>query len=561
MGSYSKCPQGLIHSQGMRVTPCIDLRRDPMVVVLDPRGYVASWHVGARAIMGHEAHEIIGAHVSRLYPAQAVEDGWPQLELKVAAVQGRFESEGWRVRQDGSRFWARILLMALRDSGGELCGFGNLIRELPRPRGTQGVDSVDLSMGERIRALGANRDAPVRKQREQMQRESARLVHEMAAATPDIIHVFALDEQRRICGNLSLSEVLGYESTSGEDEVAWADRVRHPEDRERGIAYRHSLHDLEDQVVAELECRFRRADGSWGWYRARNAVFARHADGSVRHVVGTVTEITALKRAENELLRLNAEIEQRVAARTEDLSRANQELESFACSVSHDLRAPLRAINGYSHMLLERCSAQLDAEGKRYLERVHAAAQRMGEFIDALLTLSRATCSQASPQRVNLSVLARSVMTELARSEPHRNVDIVIAEDVTATGDPVLLRIALENLLGNAWKFTSQHERSRIEFGVENPQHGPTFFVRDNGVGFDMEHSARLFAPFQRLHTAEEFTGTGIGLATVQRIIARHDGRIWAESVRGRGASFYFTLDGRPFIRSASLGGSTQCDH
>lgn len=432
-------------------------------------------------------------------------------------------------------------------TGRERARYLDIEYRITRPDGAtvwvSSIGSVEQDeSGQPIRVLSVSRDISARKQAEQAQRESAEFIHKMAAVTPDLVYVFALGEERRIYANRSLAEVLGYEGTAEEDEAALVYRVRHPEDHERGRAYRQALQDLEDHAVAEFECRFRRPDGTWGWYLLRNAVFARNADGSVRQVVGTVTEITALKRAENELRRLNAELEQRVAARTAELSLANRELESFAYSVSHDLRAPLRAINCFSRMLADHCGAELDAEGQRYLGRVHAAAQRMGELIDALLTLSHATRGQSSKQLVNMSALARSVITELARSEPDREVDIVIAEDVTATGDPALLRIALENLLGNAWKFTSRHQQARIEFGAQYSQHGPSFFVRDNGVGFDMEHSAQLFAPFQRLHTLGEFPGTGIGLATVQRIIARHDGRIWAESVQGSGATFHFTL-------------------
>jgi light-regulated signal transduction histidine kinase (bacteriophytochrome) len=219
------------------------------------------------------------------------------------------------------------------------------------------------------------------------------------------------------------------------------------------------------------------------------------------------------------------------------LSIANRELKTFAYSVSHDLRAPLRAINGFSRMALERCSEQLDTAGLHYLENVYTASQRMSALIDALLSLSCATRRQLSSQRVDMSMLARNVTAELARAEPDRDVKIVIVK-----GDPVLLGVVLQNLLCNAWKFTSRLARARIEFGAHYNQHGPRFFVRDNGVGFDLAHSARLFAPFQRLQSAEQFPGTGIGLATVQRIIARHDGRIWADSALGKGATFYFTL-------------------
>lgn len=398
--------------------------------------------------------------------------------------------------------------------------------------------------GRPTRGFGFIRDISARKRAEQAQTESAQFIHQLAAVAPYHIFVFDLDHGRWIYGNRTLRQLLGYDDDAEESDVAVADALRHPEDRERGIAYRQSLLDLPDDAVAELECRFRRADGTWGWYLLRNAPFARHADGRVRQVVGMMADITALKSTQEELQRLNAELEQRVAARTAELSLANRELESFAYTVSHDLRAPLRAIDGFGNMLLEQYGAQLDADGQRYVDRVREAAQHMSEIIDALLKFSRAAKGPLSLEPVNMSALARDITTELARSEPNRNVDIVIAENVTATGDPVLLGIALENLLGNAWKFTSAHEQPRIEFGAQYGQDRPTFFVRDNGVGFDMKRAARLFTPFNRMHSAAEFSGTGIGLATVHRIVTRHDGRIWVDSAPGKGTTFYFTLGG-----------------
>ncbi len=406
-----------------------------------------------------------------------------------------------------------------------------------------GVLELDES-GRPTRGFGFIRDISARKRAEQVQAESAQFIHKIVEVAPYHICLFDLDQGRWIYGNPRLRELLGYDDDSEESSIASADALRHPEDRERGIAYRKSLRDLPDDAIGELECRFRRADGTWAWYLWRSAPFARHADGRVSQVVTLLADITAIKSTQEELQRLNAELEQRVAARTEELSLANRELESFAYTVSHDLRAPLRTINGFGNMLVEHYGAQLDADGQRYLNRVREGAHRMGEIIDTLLKFSRASKGQLSSTRVNLSALARGITTELARSEPHRNVDIVIAEEMTATGDRVLLGIALENLLGNAWKFTSARDQPRIEFGVRYGHGNPTFFVRDNGVGFDMQRAARLFTPFNRLDSAVGFSGTGIGLATVQRIITRHDGRIWVESAPGAGATFYFTLGG-----------------
>ena len=285
-----------------------------------------------------------------------------------------------------------------------------------------------------------------------------------------------------------------------------------------------------------------RCVGALSVQSAQEAAFSPADIAALQTMADQVAIAITNARFYDQIQRYTTQLEDLVAERTAELAAVNRELEAFAYSVSHDLRAPLRSIDGFSQALLEDYAGVLDARGQDYLRRVRAASQRMGQIIDDLLQLSRLTRRGMHRQRVDLSDLARQVAEELAQQEPERQVEWVIAADVIATGDPHLLRVALENLLGNAWKFTSKHAEARIEFGVEEDKDQAVYFVRDDGAGFDMAYADKLFGAFQRLHGLAEFEGTGIGLATVQRIIHRHGGQVWAEGEVERGATFYFTL-------------------
>jgi len=253
-------------------------------------------------------------------------------------------------------------------------------------------------------------------------------------------------------------------------------------------------------------------------------------------------EIAERRLVQDEIKALNSQLEQRVAERTVQLEAANTELEAFSYSVSHDLRTPLRGIDGFSQALLEDYSGVLDEQGKDYLQRVRGASQRMAQLIDDMLKLSRVTRSDMTHEPVDLSALAHSIADELQQMQPERQMEFIIHDSLTTHGDSHLLRAALENLLGNAWKFTEQKQMPVIEFGGSETASRITYFVRDNGAGFNMAYGGKLFIPFQRLHGSREFSGTGIGLSIVQRIINRHGGRIWAEGAPDKGATFYFTL-------------------
>lgn len=259
-------------------------------------------------------------------------------------------------------------------------------------------------------------------------------------------------------------------------------------------------------------------------------------------IVNVFENVTERKRSEEAILRLNEDLESRVAERTLQLEAANKELEAFCYSVSHDLRAPLRAVDGFSQALLEDYRDAVDERGRDYLMRVLAASRRMGQLIDDLLRLSRMSRKDMRVETVDLTALVRRVFEELRKSEPGRSVEFVATEGITVAGDPALITILIENLLGNAYKFTRKNPDARIEFGTIDDGGRRVCFVRDNGVGFDMRYADKLFGAFQRLHGTSEFEGTGIGLATVVRIIHRHGGMIRAEAEEGKGATFYFTL-------------------
>ena len=259
-------------------------------------------------------------------------------------------------------------------------------------------------------------------------------------------------------------------------------------------------------------------------------------------LIATADDITGQVQAREEIRRLNAGLEKRVQERTSELTAANRELESFAYSISHDLRSPLRAIDGFSHLLAEDYEDKLDHQGRDYLGRVRKAVQRMGTLIDDILELSRVTRQEMRRESVDLGRLAEELNEEIARAWPGKQPAISLPGRCLAEGDPQLLRLMLQNLLENAWKYSGRNPAPEIEFGCETLDGRQVCYVRDNGVGFDMAHAGRLFTPFQRLHKPEDFQGNGIGLATVARIVRRHGGRIWAESAPGAGATFRFTL-------------------
>jgi PAS domain S-box-containing protein len=318
----------------------------------------------------------------------------------------------------------------------------------------------------------------------------------------------------------------------------------HADDREQAESWQARL-EAGDVQNCRFEVRIARSDGDIRWLEVSQR--ARwNANGSFAGTSGTLSDITERWLAAERLENLNAELEHRVRVRTAQLEASNHELEAFSYSVSHDLRSPLRAIDGFAAILEEEAADKLDAGARQHLARVRAGAQRMSQLIDDLLQLARISRASLDCRMIDLGILAGEIVRELSEVEPQRQVEFSVGENLVAFADPVLVRVALDNLLRNAWKFTGKCEQARISFGAKAVESAggteTAFFVSDNGAGFDMSYANQLFRPFSRLHSESEYAGTGVGLANVQRVIQRHGGRIWAQAEVAHGATFYFTL-------------------
>ncbi len=335
----------------------------------------------------------------------------------------------------------------------------------------------------------------------------------------------------------AIQKVLGYEP----DELVGihALDVLHPDELDYVAGL---LKEVVYKPLKQIEAvmRARHKNGEWRFIEvdAKNQL----EDEAVKAIVLNYRDITERVVAEKKIKELNSSLEKKIRERTHELETANRELEAFAYSVSHDLRAPLRSINGFSQALMEDYVEKLDDTARSYLSRVRAGSQRMGQLIDDILSLSRITRKDLELSDVDLSGMVRSIADELVKISPERKVEFVIEEGILTRGDKGLLSAALNNLLENAYKFTSKQAEARIEFGCTKADGRSICFVKDNGAGFDMKYADKLFTPFQRLHTTEDFPGTGIGLANVRKVIRRHGGDVWVKSEKNRGAAFYFTL-------------------
>lgn len=383
------------------------------------------------------------------------------------------------------------------------------------------------------------RDITEREQAEEAQRKSQRRHRELAESLPQLIWTCVGEGT---CDYLS-PQWVAYTGRPAREQLGygWLEQV-HPDDRE-ATAKNWALASERTRAF-DGEFRIRRFDGIYHWFRTR-AVPICDEQGRLLKWFGSNTDIEDIKQAQENVERLNKELEQRVALRTDELAAANRELEAFAYSVSHDLRAPLRAIDGFSRILVEDYGPNLVEDAAEYLQLVRENTQRMGQLIDDLLNLSRLNRQAFNPQRIDPAAIVRAVLAELEHECQGRQIELTMEELPSCDADVRLLKQVYVNLLTNAFKFTKQREVAHIKIGcLKAEDSAPIYFVQDNGVGFDMKYTHKLFQVFQRLHRAEDYEGTGVGLAIVHRIIQRHGGRIWVESALNQGATFYFTLAG-----------------
>jgi PAS domain S-box-containing protein len=475
---------------------------DDAIIGKTLEGIITSWNPGAEKLFGYTKAEAVGQPMLMIFPPERINEE-PEILGRIKRGESVDHFETVRVRKDGKLIDVSATISPLKDGGGKIIGASKIARDITERKQAQ----------EALRQQAALFD----------QTYDAMIVWNWNGP------IIFWNRGAELLYGFSRVEALGRTT----HELL---RTRFPE----GLDSLTRALEQKKQWEGELEHTMR--DGRKITIETRMTL-VREPGRS--YVVEANRDITERKRAQEKINQLNAELEQRVIQRTAELEAANKELEAFSYSVSHDLRAPLRAVNGFAGIVLEDFGSQLPEEGKRYLERIRNGGERMGVLIDDLLAFSRLSRQLVNPQPVNTMKLVQSILDELKPQMDGRQLEIKTGELPVCHGDPALLKQAWVNLISNAVKYTRGREPGTIEIGCIRENGENVYFVRDNGAGFDMQYVNKLFGVFQRLHRADEFEGTGVGLAIVQRIIHRHSGRVWAQAAVDRGATFYFTLEGK----------------
>ena len=470
------------------------------VIATDENFIIKSWNNAAERLYGWKTEEGVGRLAEKIlqteFSGNTREDAIRQLKQS-----GEFFAEVTQARSDGSRVDVEAHTVTMRDEAGRITGF-----------------------------ISVNRDISERKRAESAALESETRYHRVLDSMMEGCQIIDFD-WRYVYVNEGAAE-QGKRTPKELLHHTMMEMYPGIEDSELFTVLRQCM---QERTAMRFENRFLFPDGSVGWFElsiqpANEGLFILS------------TDITRRKQTEEEIRRLNEKLEERVIERTAQLHAANQELEAFSYSVSHDLRAPLRAINGYTRILLEDYADSLDAEGQRVCRVIVGETERMGKLIDDLLAFSRLSRKEIQPAQVDMKSLALSVFGELTTEPARERIDFKVGKLPMANGDPALLHQVWVNLLSNAVKFTSRRERAVIEVGSKRSDDQAVYYVRDNGAGFDIQYVDKMFGVFQRLHSEDEFEGTGVGLAIVQRIVQRHGGRVWAEGEVNKGATLYFSL-------------------
>ena len=472
------------------------------IFLLDADGHILTWNAGARRINGYSAEEIVGKHFSLLMPPEDIASHKAEYELKVAASEGHYEDQGWRLRKGGTPYWASIVIAPHRDASGRVAGYVKITR-----------------------------DVTERKQAEEAVRRSEERYRTLVDSVRDYA-IFLLDANGRVrTWNRGAQEIKGYRTQEIVGEHI--SRFYSQEDRARGYPQQLLARAASEGRIEDEGWRVRK-DGTRFW--ADVIITAIHAaDGRLVGFSKVTRDLTERREAEAERVRLQQE--------ARETSESNRRLEAFSYTVAHDLRAPIRAIAAFAEDIAQDAESQLSPASRELVGRIGRTAETMGILVEDLLNFSRSERGDIHPKRVDLGKIAQHIVSNsLQRREPHRAGELVVEEGLEVWGDPGLLRIVMDNLLGNAWKFTSKKDRYRIEVRKIEGDGATTVVVRDNGIGFPPERANELFEPFRRLHPPADYPGSGVGLSTVARIVDRHGGRVWAESDPGQGATFYFTL-------------------
>ena len=483
------------------------------IFTVDAEGVVMSWNKGAQMIKGYAAEEIIGKPISIFYSDDDVVKDEPRRNLDMAKEHGSFESQGWRIKKDGSKFWADIVFTTLYQDDGTFAGFAKITR--------------DITANKRLNDQLTH---------------TYKLLHESEASLRAIFentdtNYLLLDTDLKIVAFNDRTIDFMYSNFQGKLELGKNVADYLPEERLLALKGLF-LRALNGETVT-YETGYEQEDGSIKWYDVKYSAVSDN--GKIIGLMIAGMDITNRKKSEEELKRLNETLENRVVERTEQLQSSNKELEGFSYSVSHDLRAPLRAVHGYAKMLESDYKELLDKEGRRKLDQIQYNAERMARLIDDLLAFSRLGRQEVVKSPIDMKRLFNTAMLDLNQTGNHK-ANIVMHKQHPVSGHPSLMLIMITNLLSNALKYSSKVEKPIIEISSRIEGNEVIYSISDNGVGFDMKYIHKLFGVFQRLHSNAEFEGTGVGLAIVERIVSKHGGKVWGEGKVGVGATFHFSL-------------------